>query len=66
MNNFFKNLDKEINHHKNITVSHANAFNFSSSGQEPIINKLVLVPLQALIINHTSRTKFTTLPTHTK
>jgi hypothetical protein len=54
------------NHHKNITVSHANDFNGISSGHDHIINKFVFVSLQTLIINQTSRTKFTTLPTHTK
>lgn len=54
------------NHQRNIIVSHAKAFNWTSSGHEPITKRLVLVPLQALIINQTSRTKFTTLPTQTK
>jgi hypothetical protein len=54
------------NHHRNIIVSHAKAFNSISSGHEPITKRLVLVSLQALIISQTSRTKFTTLPTQTK
>ena len=53
-------------HQRNIIVSHAKALSWTSSGHEPIIKRLVFVSLQALIINHTSRTKFTTLPTHTK